>query len=118
MPVRRHFDLAFGTDPDHINTTLLVRIPGDDGHFNAGYQRLPDQLAWRDDYRTLGESKNRYQQDRRGEDPARDFDGPLLPGGSHGTSVGTAAGSVTDLTLRGRSAGLLRGPSLLYLDCA
>src|SRR5262249_27849799 len=84
MPVRRHFDLAFGTDPDHVNTTLLVRIPGDDGHFNAGYERLPDQLAWRDDYWTLRESKNWYQQDRRGEDPAREFDGQLLAGSSHG----------------------------------
>ncbi|PYM89223.1 MAG: hypothetical protein DME04_26940 [Candidatus Rokuibacteriota bacterium] len=56
MPMRRHFDLVFATDPDHVQATPFVRISRDDGYFNAGYEWLPDQLAWRDYYVALRES--------------------------------------------------------------
>src|SRR5262245_59004993 len=97
MPMGRHFDLAFGADSDHVQATLLFRISRDDGHFNAGYERLPDQLAWRDCYMALRESKGRYQQDRSTESRTRDSDERLWPRGSHGhLGWGWLTGSLTD----------------------
>src|SRR2546430_8962856 len=74
MPVGRHLDLSFTTDADHVQATLLAWVAGDDGHFNAGDERLPDQLAWRDDGVALRECQHRHEKDRHGENRARDSD--------------------------------------------
>src|SRR2546427_4282655 len=66
---------------NHVQATLLVWVAGDDGHFNAGDERLPNQLAWRDDGVALRECKHRHEKDRHGDSLEDTVHGRILLAG-------------------------------------